>query len=115
MIPSSFPEYVTTVVCVSPSSDYQNKRPNAGIVENELEGSEVSATSHDDDTVEIENAVDEQEVIEDAPDLDVVDEEENDILANDEMYESSKALIITKYNEEAKTLRKENQKLILDR
>ena len=49
------------------------------------------------------------------PDDDDVVDDEIDILVNNEIYESSKALIINKYNEEAKALRKESQKLTLNR
>ena len=83
---------------------------NGGGDNNNVERSELFESSHDDDTVEIGDAV-----VEDAPDEDDVEDDESDILTNNEIYESSKALIINKYNEEAKALRKENQKLTLDR
>ena len=71
--------------------------PNAGVVEDGLEESEASASSHDNDTIEIENVADE---VEDEPDVVDDDEDDDDVLANNDVYESSKALVINKRSEE---------------
>ena len=75
-----------------------------------LDVSENTNTNND-DTVEVENEFPEDDVF----DIDDGDDDADDYLLNDEVYESSKSLIINKYNEEAKLLRKENQKLSIDR
>ena len=75
-----------------------------------LDVSENTNTNND-DTVEVESEFPEDDVF----DIDDGDDDADDYLLNDEVYESSKSLIINKYNEEAKLLRKENQKLSIDR
>ena len=62
--------------------------PNVGDGENDLEGSVLSESSHDDDNVEIGNVVVKEEAVEDVPGFDDIDDDENDILANNEIYES---------------------------
>jgi len=93
--------------------------PENGVGENDPEGSALSESSHNEDAVETGNAAVEPQAAPDdhVPDDmdDDFDDEIDDALANNEIFESSKALITNKYKEEAKTLREENQKLVVDR
>ena len=78
------------------------------------EAEEGAEGGSDDDTVHVDDEAEANDEADDDPDNDD-DDDEHDFLLNQEVYDSQKALIVNRYNEESKLLRKEQQKLILDR
>ena len=104
--------------------DLARERDAAMRRENRREAPGQNVNDADDEgTIEFANGVevddddlsDDEDVIDNVvADVDV-DVEVDDPLLNQDVYDSQKVLIINRYNEESKLLRKENQKLIMDR
>ena len=78
----------------------------------EDEAEEVAEGGSDDDAAHVDDEAEANDEVDDDADD---DDDEHDFLLNEEAYDSQKALIINKYNEDSKLLRKEQRKLALDR